>query len=69
VIAEAIIKRRTGTFDPATFRDRYQEALKELIEAKMKGLPVKAKPPERSRTSRRSDGGAEAQPCAGKRRA
>ena len=44
-IAEAIIKRRTGTFDPATFRDRYQQALKELIEAKMKGLPVKAKPP------------------------
>ena len=24
-VAEAIIKRRTGTFDPATFRDRYQD--------------------------------------------
>jgi DNA end-binding protein Ku len=24
-IAEAIIRRRIGTFDPATFRDRYQE--------------------------------------------
>lgn len=40
-IAETIIKRRSGHFDPATFRDRYQEALRELIEAKMKGLPVK----------------------------
>jgi DNA end-binding protein Ku len=42
-IAETIIKRRSGRFDPATFRDRYQEALRELIEAKMKGLPVKPK--------------------------
>ena len=42
-IAETIIKRRIGHFDPATFRDRYQEALRELIEAKMKGLPVKLK--------------------------
>ena len=42
-IAETIIKRRSGHFDPATFRDRYQEALRELIEAKMKGLPVKPK--------------------------
>jgi DNA end-binding protein Ku len=40
-IAETIIKRRSGHFDPATFRDRYQEALRALIEAKMKGLPVK----------------------------
>ena len=39
-IAETIIKRRSGHFDPTTFRDRYQEALRELIEAKMKGLPV-----------------------------
>jgi DNA end-binding protein Ku len=43
-IAAMIIKRKTGAFDPATFRDRYQEALRELIEAKMKGLPVKAGP-------------------------
>jgi DNA end-binding protein Ku len=41
-IAAMIIKRKIGAFDPATFRDRYQEALRELIEAKMKGLPVKA---------------------------
>jgi DNA end-binding protein Ku len=42
-IAATIIRRRSGRFDPATFRDRYQEALRELIEAKLKGLPVKPK--------------------------
>src|SRR6516225_2504325 len=42
-IAETIIKRRSGRFDPATFRDRYRKALRELIEAKMKGLPIKPK--------------------------
>src|SRR5215475_13519204 len=40
-IAKAIIAQRTGSFDPMTYRDRYQEALRELIEAKMKGLTVK----------------------------
>ena len=42
-VAETIIKRRSGRFDPTTFRDRYQETLRELIEAKMNGLPVKPK--------------------------
>jgi DNA end-binding protein Ku len=42
-IAATIIRRRRGRFDPAAFRDRYQEALRELIEAKMKGLPVRPK--------------------------
>src|ERR1700751_31512 len=40
-IAGAIIRQRTGNFDPSTYRDRYQEALQQLIEAKMKGLPIK----------------------------
>jgi len=40
-IARAIIGQRTRSFDPTTYRDRYQEALRELIEAKMKGLTVK----------------------------
>jgi DNA end-binding protein Ku len=39
-IAKAIIAQRTGSFDPTTYRDRYQEALRELLEAKMKGLTV-----------------------------
>jgi DNA end-binding protein Ku len=40
-IAGTIINQRTSAFDPSTFRDRYQEGLRELIEAKMKGLPIK----------------------------
>src|SRR5436309_7434702 len=30
-------RQRSGSFDATTYRDRYQEALRELIEAKMKG--------------------------------
>jgi len=40
-IAAAIIRQRTGKFDPSTFRDRYQDALRELIEAKMQRLAIK----------------------------
>src|SRR5438309_10747691 len=40
-IAGAIIGQRTGDFDPSMFHDRYQEALQQLIEAKMKGLAIK----------------------------
>jgi DNA end-binding protein Ku len=40
-IARSIIGQRTGKFDPSRFRDRYQESLRELIEAKVKGLPIK----------------------------
>ena len=42
-IARAIIKQRTGKFDPSRFWDRYQESLRELIEAKVKGLPIKTR--------------------------
>lgn len=38
-MAEQIIERLGGKWEPATFHDRYQDALKELIEAKIKGLP------------------------------
>src|SRR5215469_12479472 len=40
-IARAIIRQRTGKFDPSAYRNRYQEALRALIEAKLKGLPIK----------------------------
>jgi DNA end-binding protein Ku len=46
-IADMIIQRKTGSFDPAIFRDRYQESFRGLIEAKIKGLPVKARPAAR----------------------
>src|ERR1700739_4931871 len=40
-IARAIIRQRTGTFDPSIHRDRYQEALRALIEAKLRGLLIR----------------------------
>ena len=40
-LEQAIIAQRTGSLDPTTYRDRYQETLRELLEAKMKGLTVK----------------------------
>ena len=43
-IASMIINRKIGAFDPSTFRDRYQDALQELIDAKIKGLPIRAQP-------------------------
>jgi DNA end-binding protein Ku len=36
-VAETIMERRRGSFDPATFRDRYQDALRELVDSKLKG--------------------------------
>ena len=40
-IAGAIIRQQTGTFDPSADRHRYEEALRKLIEAKMKGVAIK----------------------------
>jgi DNA end-binding protein Ku len=37
-IAETIIERRKAGFDPASFRDRYQDALRELVESKATGV-------------------------------
>ncbi|PXA78628.1 Ku protein [Caulobacter sp. D4A] len=39
-IAEKIIEQQEGPFDPSQFVDRYEEALKDLIEAKQKGHKV-----------------------------
>lgn len=36
-IAEKIIEQKAGPFDPSTFVDRYEEALKDLIAEKQKG--------------------------------
>ena len=40
-IARAIIRKRSGAFDPSTYRDRYQDALRGLIEAKLKGVAIR----------------------------
>jgi DNA end-binding protein Ku len=46
-IAEKIIEQQEGPFDPSKFVDRYEEALKQLIEDKKKGhKPAKVAEPE-----------------------
>jgi DNA end-binding protein Ku len=40
-IAEKIVEQQSGDFDPSEFRDRYEDALRALIEEKRKGKPVK----------------------------
>ncbi len=44
-IAEKIIDQQTGKFDPSEFVDRYEDALRALIEEKRKGRPVRATKP------------------------
>ncbi|MFI5032380.1 MAG: Ku protein [Reyranellales bacterium] len=45
-IAEKIIAQQEGKFDPSHFKDRYEDALRELIERKKKGKPIEAGEPE-----------------------
>ena len=46
-LAEMIVGQKAGSFDAKTFRDGYQDALAELVKAKIKGTtPVIAKAPE-----------------------
>lgn len=45
-IAEKIIAQKEGDFDPSTFVDRYDEALKDLIKAKQKGGKAVVEAPE-----------------------
>ena len=40
-IAEKIIEQQSGDFDPSEFRDRYEDALRALIDQKRKGQSVK----------------------------
>ena len=40
-IAGHIIDTLSGEFDPAAFDDRYDEALAELVRAKIEGRPIK----------------------------
>ncbi|POO54928.1 Ku protein [Agrobacterium rosae] len=47
-LASHIIKKRAGKFDPAAYADRYNDALAELVKAKIEGRPIK-KPIEEKR--------------------
>src|SRR5258707_13434206 len=44
-IAEKIVEQQSGDFDPSEFLDRYEDALRALIEEKHKGKPVKPAQP------------------------
>ncbi|HTR87141.1 MAG TPA: Ku protein [Reyranella sp.] len=45
-IAEKIIDQQEAKFDPRRFKDRYEDALKELIARKKKGQPVVSTAPD-----------------------
>lgn len=44
-LAETIIERKAGEFEPESFRDRYQDALHELVASKVKGEAIGTAPP------------------------
>jgi DNA end-binding protein Ku len=49
-LAERLIEQKSGRFDPSEFRDRYHDAVIEMVKAKVKGQePVLAKAPERGK--------------------
>ena len=50
-IAEKIVAQQSGEFDPAEFTDRYEDALRALIEEKKKGKPVKSRPAREGKDS------------------
>jgi len=45
-IAEKIIEQQDAKFDPSRFKDRYEDALRELIAKKKKGQPVVSEAPD-----------------------
>lgn len=50
-LAKELIQRKAGKFEPTKFTDTYEAALRELVEAKMKHLPlpVEEKPARRAK--------------------
>ncbi len=47
-LASQLVAQKSGAFDPASFHDRYEDAVRAMVEAKLKGEePVVAKAPER----------------------
>ncbi len=49
-LAEKLIEQKAGKFDPASYTDRYEEGLMEIIRAKIAGeTPVMAAAPERGK--------------------
>jgi DNA end-binding protein Ku len=49
-LAERLIEQKSAKFDPSEFHDRYQDAVLEMVKAKVKGQePVVAPAPERGK--------------------
>jgi DNA end-binding protein Ku len=49
-LAEKLIEQKSGKFDPSEFKDRYHDAVIEMVKAKIKGQePVIATAPERGK--------------------
>ena len=49
-LAKQLIRQKMGHFEPSEFRDRYQDALRDLITAKVQGAePAAVAEPERGR--------------------
>jgi DNA end-binding protein Ku len=49
-LASALIEQKSGAFDPSEFKDRYHDAVVEMVKAKVKGQePVVATAPERGK--------------------
>jgi len=46
-LAEHIIEKMKGKFEPDKYEDRYENALIELIRSKQKGMPIKPQPTHR----------------------
>lgn len=46
-LAEHILETKAGHFDPATFKDRYETALRKLVKRKAAGKTIEAAPPPR----------------------
>ena len=44
-LAEELIKRKTAKFDAAKFKDQYETALRELVEAKVRNAPIPQEEP------------------------
>lgn len=47
-IAERIIEQSEGPFDTSRFKDRYEQALRDLVERKREGKTIEAPKPEKS---------------------
>lgn len=47
-LAEHIIRKKRGRFDPARFEDRYDDALAELVKARAAGKPLPKRPDPKS---------------------